>query len=193
MDTIILMGPIGVGKTTQAQLLSKELSAPVCTYDQVKYEYRKNIGFDPKMATEIHDSKGLYAMLCYMNEFKAKTLAPIIEDYPGHIIDLGGGAQCFDEPHQVEMARKAFEKIENVILLMPTNSVPESQEYLAHIREKYPINDYLIEHDTNEILAKKVVYTLGKAPEETMAEIICQISKPNKASQSTPKSGAAEL
>jgi hypothetical protein len=92
---------------------------------------------------------------------------------------LGGGAQCFDEPQQVKMAIKAFEKIENVILLMPSNSVSESQEYLAHIKEKYPINDYLIEHDTNEILAKKVVYTLGKAPEETTAEIIYLISKLN--------------
>jgi adenylate kinase family enzyme len=53
MTTIILIGPIGVGKTTQAQLLSKELNAPVCTYDQVKYKYRKNIGFDQKIAASI--------------------------------------------------------------------------------------------------------------------------------------------
>jgi len=177
-NTIILMGPIGVGKTTQAQLLSKELNAPVCTYDQVKHEYRKNVGFDQKVATAIHESEGLYAMLCYMNEFKARILAPIINDHPGHIIDLGGGAQCFDEPHQVEMARSAFEKIENVFLLMPSRSVSASQECLVHIKKKYPINDYLIEHDTNEILAKKIVYTLGKGPEETLFEIVSQISKP---------------
>jgi shikimate kinase len=193
METIILMGPIGVGKTTQAQLLSKELKAPVCTYDQVKYHYRKNVGFDETVADSIYESKGLYAMLCYMNEFKARTLAPIIEDYPGHIIDLGGGAQCFDEPHQVEMALKAFEKVENVFLLIPSKNVATSQKYLAHVLEKYPINDYLIEHDTNEILAKKIVYTLGKKPKDTTAEIISQLSKPNKASQPTPKSGAAEL
>ena len=187
------MGPIGVGKTTQAQLLSKELKVPVCTYDQVKHQYRKNAGFDEMAAESIYESKGLYAMLCYMNEFKARTLAPIIEDHPGHIIDLGGGAQCFDEPHQVEMAQKAFEKVENVFLLMPSKSVTTSQEYLAHVLEKYPINDYLIEHDTNEVLAKKVVYTSGKKPEDTTAEIISQISKPNKTSQPTLKSGAAEL
>lgn len=181
MDTIILMGPIGAGKTTQAQLLSIELNVPVCTYDKVKHDYRTKIGFDSKLASEIHDSKGLYAMLCYMNEFKAKTLPTIIEDYSGYIIDLGGGAQCFDEPHQVEIVKKAFEKIENVILLMPSSSVSESQAYLAHVREKFPINDYLIEHDTNNILAKKVVYTLGKTPEETSAEIITQLCKPNKA------------
>ena len=187
------MGAIGVGKTTQAQLLSNELNAPVCTYDQVKYQYRKNVGFDQNVATSIHESKGLYAMLCYMNEFKARILAPIIEDYPGHIIDLGGGAQCFDEPHQVEMARRAFERVENVFLLTPSKSVSASKEYLAHILEKHPINDYLIEHDTNEILAKQVIYTLGKKPEETTTEIISQINKPNKASQPTPKNGAAVL
>jgi shikimate kinase len=193
METIILMGPIGVGKTTQAQLLSKKLNRPVCTYDHVKYQYRKNEGYDQQVASSIHESKGFYAMLCYMNEFKAKILAPIIEDYHGYIIDLGGGAQSFDEAHQVEMARKAFNNVENVFLLMPSKSIAASQKYLAHILEEYPINDYLIEHDTNEILAKKVVYTLGKKPEETVTDIISQISKPNKASQPTPKSGEAEL
>lgn len=187
------MGPIGVGKTTQAKLLSIELNAPVCTYDQIKFQYRKSVGYDQEVATSIHESKGFYAMLCYMNEFKARILAPIINDHPGYIIDLGGGAQCFDEPHQVEMARKAFEKVENVFLLTPSKSVSDSQVCLAHLKVKYPINDYLIEHDSNEILAKEIVYTMGRRPEEIMTEIVSRIRKPNKSPRPTPKSGAAGL
>jgi len=189
MNTIVLMGPIGVGKTTQAKLLSKALDAPVCTYDEVKYQYRKNVGFEQEIAESIYENEGLYAMLCYMNEFKSKILGPIINDHPGHIIDLGGGAQCFDEPHQVELATKAFETIEDVFLLMPSESVTASQQLLSHLKEKYPINDYLIEHDTNEILAKKVVYTLRKNPQEVLNELICQINKPNKSLQPTGYAG----
>ena len=178
MNTIVLMGPIGVGKTTQAKLLSRALDAPVCTYDEVKYEYRKNVGFEQEVAKSINEREGFYAMLCYMNEFKAKILQPIINDHPGHIIDLGGGAQCFDETHQVKLALNAFEKIEDVFLLTPSESVVTSQNSLSHLKEKYPINDYLIEHDTNKILAKKVVYTLDKKPNKVLSEIISQLSKP---------------
>jgi shikimate kinase len=189
MNTIVLMGPIGVGKTTQAKLLSKALDAPVCTYDEVKYQYRKNIGFEEEIAESIYENQGLYAMLCYMNEFKSKILGPIVNDHPGHIIDLGGGAQCFDEPHQVELARKAFETIEDVFLLMPSESVTVSQQLLFHFKEKYPINDYLIEHDSNKILAKKVVYTLHKSPQEVLNELLSQTNKPNKSVQPTGCAG----
>jgi len=68
---------------------------------------------------------------------------------------------------------------------MPSESVTASQQLLSHLKEKYPINDYLIEHDTNEILAKKVVYTLRKNPQEVLNELISQINKPNKSLQPT--------
>ena len=89
MDTFILTGPIGVGKSTQAKLLSSELGMPVCVYDEVKDNYRYKIGLDREKAHAINAKEGIYAMLCYMNEFKAKILTPIIDDHPGHIIDLG--------------------------------------------------------------------------------------------------------
>jgi hypothetical protein len=33
------MGPIGAGKSTQAELLSQALGQPRCPYDEVKYKY----------------------------------------------------------------------------------------------------------------------------------------------------------
>ena len=76
MGTIVLMGPIGAGKSTQAELLSKKLGRPRCAYDDVKECYRTRIGFDPTATQTIHDKQGLYAMLCYMNEFKSQIWDP---------------------------------------------------------------------------------------------------------------------
>ena len=182
MDTILLIGPIGVGKSTQAELLSKELGKPRCSYDEVKYEYRKNIGYSDKMAQSIHDESGLYAMFSYMNEYKSIMLEHIISDHPGHIIDLGGGAQCFDEPHQVARAQKAFEKVSEIILLLPSQDLATNITVLPGLKQDYPINAYLIMHPTNELFASKTVYTLGKTPEETMHEIINLIAIPNLSS-----------
>lgn len=86
----------------------------------MKEHYRARIGFDRTAAQSIHDEQGLYAMLCYMNEFKSQILSSIIKDHPGHIIDLGGGTQCFDEPHQIERARAAFAAVAEIFLLLPS-------------------------------------------------------------------------
>jgi shikimate kinase len=177
METIVLMGPIGVGKSTQARLLSEALGQPRCAYDEVKACYRNKIGYEQKTAQSIHDAQGLYAMFAYMNEFKSQILGPIIEDHPGHIIDLGGGAQCFDEPHQVARARQVFDSIAEIFLLLPSPDLATNIASLPGMREDYPINAYLIMHPTNQLFAKKTVYTLGKTPAETMREIIDRVGK----------------
>ena len=63
METIILMGPIGVGKSTQAELLSQELGQRRCSYDEVKADYRNKIGYSVETAHAINDKHGLYAIL----------------------------------------------------------------------------------------------------------------------------------
>ena len=92
METIILTGPIGVGKSTQGKLLSNELGMPLCVYDEVKDKYRYKIGLSREKALSIDEEQGVYAMLRYMNGFKSKILQPIVDDHRGHIIDLGAGA-----------------------------------------------------------------------------------------------------
>jgi len=175
METIILMGPIGVGKTTQGKLLAEELGMPRVSYDDVKGEYWERLGLSRELAVSIENEKGIYAMLSYMNEFKAKTVTSIVNDYPGHVIDFGGGAQTFDEPHQVEMLSDVLEPVSNVFLLLPSNDLATNIKELPGLKENVPINAYLIMHETNELFSRKTVYTLGKTPDKIMHEIIGQI------------------
>ena len=172
METIILTGPIGVGKSTQAKLLSNELGQPLCVYDQVKDKYRYKIGLDREKALTINKEQGIYAMLCYMNEFKAKILGPIIDDHQGHVIDLGAGAHSFDEPHQIALAQQAFEGIKNILLLLPSKDLAANINTLPGIKEDYIVNTFLIMHPTNKLFANKTIYTQNKTPNETMREIV---------------------
>jgi len=179
-ETIVITGPIGVGKSTQAKLLSEKLRQPLCTYDKVKGNYREKAGLSRKKAEAINSEHGLYAMLVYMNEFKSKILEPIINDHPGHIIDLGGGAHSFDEPHQVERARRAFNLAKDIILLMPSKDLETNINALPGIKENFEINTFLIMHPTNELFATKKVYTLNKTPEEVLSEILHQLENDNE-------------
>ena len=175
MDTIVLIGPIGAGKSTQAKLLAERLGMPRCSYDEVKGEYWQQLGLSKEKAHSIEQAQGTYAMLTYMNEFKSKTVCAIIRDYPEHVIDFGGGAQTFDEPHQVEMLQQVFEPIKNIFLLLPSPDLETNIKSLPGLKENYPINAYLILHPTNELFAKKTVYTLGKTPGKVADEIIAQL------------------
>lgn len=177
MDTVILMGPIGAGKTTQSKLLAKKLDMPRCSYDEVKGKYWKKLGVNKETVDSIENEQGEYAMISYMNEFKSKTVESIIKDHPNHIIDLGGSAQTFDEPHQVEKVRSIFEPISNIFLLLPSTDLKTNINILPGLKENFPINAYLIIHPTNELLSKNTIYTLGKTPEETANEIISHINK----------------
>ena len=155
--------------------MAERLDRSLCSYDEIKGKYWDALGLSSEKAHSIEKEHGLYAMISYMNEFKSKTVCSIIEDHPGHIIDFGGGAQTFDVPHQVEMARRVFEPIESIFLLLPTPDLETNIKLLPALKENYPINAYLIMHPTNELFAKKIVYALGKSPEEITNEIISQI------------------
>ena len=175
LDTIVLIGPIGVGKSTQAKLLAEKLDMPRVSYDEVKGGYWKTLGLSKEKALSIEKEHGEYAMISYMNEYKSRTVCSIIEDYPGHVIDFGGGAQTFDEPHQVKMVYDVFEPISNIFLLLPSHDLTTNIKSLPGLKENYPINAYLIMHPTNELFAKKTVYTLEKTPLEICNEIIGQM------------------
>lgn len=171
-DVIILTGPIGVGKSTQAKLLGNALGQPVCVYDEVKDNYRYKIGLSKEKALAINAEQGVYAMLEYMNEYKSKILEPIINDHPGHIIDLGAGAHSFDEPHQVERARHAFETAKDILLLLPSNDLETNIKALPGIKENYVVNTFLMMHPTNELFSTKTIYTLNKTPDEVLQDIM---------------------
>lgn len=175
METIVLIGPIGVGKSTIANLLAERLCMPRCSYDEVKGKYWKDFGLRKEKAHAIEKAYGVYAMLSYMNEFKSKTVCAIIREHPGYIIDFGGGAQTFDEPHQIEMVKQVLEPIKNVLLLLPSPDLETNIKSLPGLKEDYPINAYLILHPTNELFATNTVYTLGKTPEKIADEIISRL------------------
>ena len=170
--SIVLTGPIGVGKSTQAKLLSKKLNLPVCDYDKIKGKYRRDIGLNEKKAQSIEHEKGVYALLQYINDFKSKILQQIINDHPNHIIDLGGGAHSFDEKNQIERAKKAFESVKDIILLIPSPDLETNINALPGIKENWEINTYLIMHPTNKLFATKTAYTFEKTPEEVLSEIL---------------------
>ena len=49
---IILIGPIGAGKSTLGRLLADRLEVPSVSMDQVRWDYYRAIGYDAAAAQE---------------------------------------------------------------------------------------------------------------------------------------------
>lgn len=174
--TITLIGPLGVGKSTIADLLSSDLGLPRCCYDDLKLGYLADSGFELAEAHRIRDADGLYAMCMYTNRFGIDVLERVIREHPGHVIDFGAGSYCFELPEEIDRAEKAFDPIANAILLLPSEDLGTNVLSLPGVRERRYMNTYFIMHPMNEALSKHTVYTGGKTPKQSVAEIVDLLS-----------------
>ena len=52
-STIILIGPLGAGKSTVGRLLADKLGLPQCSLDEVRWAYFEELGYDKEMASKI--------------------------------------------------------------------------------------------------------------------------------------------
>ena len=125
----------------------------------------------------------------------------VLADHHG-IIDFGASNSVYDDQDLFTRVANALAPYPNVILLLPSPDLDESVEILkkrlarmlteAGIEftdELFKLNQYFVEHPSNHKLAKLVIYTKQKTPEEICDEIVQKISV-NKIGHSGVKSNA---
>jgi hypothetical protein len=181
---IILIGPIGSGKSTQGQLLSEKLGIPRRPMDDLRWEYYKEIGYSEERQKELGAEGGFTAVYRYWKPFEIHAVERLLSetrDGPS-VIDFGAGHSVYEDEELLARAKAALEPFENVVLLLPS---PDLDESVRILRERTGITaeseggldfcEHFVKHPSNHALAKEVVYTEGKTPEETRDEIIGRI------------------
>lgn len=183
--TIILIGPLGAGKSTIGRLLAEKLSWPHCTVDDVRREYYAAVGYDEVHASEIARSdQGLQGVIRYSKPFECQMVQRILAEHQG-IIDFGASNSVYDDPELMAQVEHVLAPYPNVVLLLPSANVEESAAILKErlIRflneagktftgELFELNRYFIEHPANYRLAKLIIYTKDKTPDAICDEIL---------------------
>ncbi len=185
-STIILIGPIGAGKTTVGHILAEKLDLPLCSVDNVRWSYYEKVGYDKSLASKIAASdQGIGGVLRYSKPFEAQMVEMVLADYQHGIIDFGASNSVYDDEDLLIQVKNALAPYPNVILLLPSPDMDESVEILKNrltrmlaeagrpfTDELFELNRYFIQHPANRQLAKWVIYTKGKTPEDICDNIL---------------------
>jgi shikimate kinase len=183
--TIILIGPLGAGKTTVGHLLAERLDLPFCSVDHVRPAYYEKVGYDQTLASQIAASdQGIEGILGYSKPFEAQMVEKVLADHQG-IIDFGASNSVYDDEDLLARVERAFAPYPHVILLLPSPDADESVEILRNrltrmlseagkefTDELFELNRYFVKHPSNHRLARLVIYTGDKTPEQICDEIM---------------------
>jgi shikimate kinase len=176
-DVIIIIGPIRAGKSTLARLLAEKLQIPHCPMDMLRWDYYKEIGYDEELAKQINEKEEFLGLYRYWKPFEAHAVERILTENSNCVIDFGGGHSVYEDDELFARIQRILAPYENIVLVLPSPDLDESVRVLDErngsvVSKGFDFNEHFVKHHSNHDLAKIVVYTEGKSPEETCDEII---------------------
>jgi shikimate kinase len=165
---IILLGYMGVGKTSLSKKLSKKTGIPCFDLDDI-IEKSEN-----SSVAAIFKDRGEV----YFRKIEHRLFKDFIENKENFILSLGGGTPCYANNH-------LFLQNEDVISIYLKASIGNLSEKLKNNREKRPLIKDLTEDDLQEYIAKHLfdrsyyyqnsklsVVVDGKSKKEIVKEIL---------------------
>ena len=180
MPSIVLIGPAKAGKTSVAKILSEQTGLPRRSAAEVKFENYTGLGYDPRESERIWTEQGERASYEYMLPFYLQAVTDMLAEPGEAIYDLDSEFVAYDNAGLLDHLQAQLTPFEHVVLLLPTPMLEESikilrQREMANLESNNAVNDYFLEHPSNQTLAKKIVYTAGKTAEQTAEEVLAQL------------------
>lgn len=186
MRQIVLIGPIGVGKSSVARGLSKRTGQRNVPLDLIRWGYFFQMGFDFAEERRRVEEHGPLARFAYWKPFETYAAERVVVDFPDDIIDFGAGYTVQEDEALFARVQAALAPVPHVILLVPS---PDVEEALTILSERLPpdippehretdaqINRGFLTSPCNARLATATIYTGRRSLEEVCDEVLGLIS-----------------
>ncbi|MDZ7962806.1 MAG: shikimate kinase [Aulosira sp. DedQUE10] len=180
ISDIVLIGPIHTGKSTLGQLLAHKLGIPQCSMDDLRWDYYQEINYDEGLATHIREKEGFLGIYKYWKPFEAYAVERLLSEHSNCVFDFGGGHSVYEDDELFQRVQRVLNPYINVVLIFPSPDLEESIQILNErnggiVSHGLDFNEHFIKHHSNHDLAKSVIYTKDKSPEETRDEILKRV------------------
>jgi hypothetical protein len=131
MTTIIIIGPVGSGKSTVGKLLAAKLGIPQFPLDDLRWAYYAEVGYDANLADHIRKTQSFPALVEYWAQFNAHAVERILAEHHDCVIDFGAGHSIYDDAGDFKRVQQALAPYPHVILLLPSTDITESIQILT--------------------------------------------------------------
>ncbi len=119
-NEIVLVGPMGSGKTSVGRYLSEKLDIPLFSMDDIKWYFLLRNGYNPIRAKKILQEEGFARKMDYFYEhFGYNEVRQILQTFSNGIFDFGATHSYHNDPSNFDRIRRLLSSFENVFLLMP--------------------------------------------------------------------------
>ncbi|HRN69264.1 MAG TPA: shikimate kinase, partial [Promineifilum sp.] len=123
---IVLIGPVGAGKSTIGGILAARLGLPQVSMDDIRTDYYREIGYDEAYAGQLRAEKGFPALVAYWKPFEAYAVERMLADHRDCVFDLGAGHSVYEDTSLFARVGEALMPFRNVILLLPDPDIETS-------------------------------------------------------------------
>ncbi|HPJ02420.1 MAG TPA: shikimate kinase [Candidatus Limiplasma sp.] len=182
-ESIAIIGPMGVGKTTVSRKIAQALGLHYIDVDELRWDYfSQQPDFDHQVTKTLYESGNAAGAFQYMKPFEAGYVEAIVEKYSAAVLDFGAGYTVYTDQALFGRVQACFKPFGHVVFLRYSPDPKESLEALQHRHAEAPaelfkmLNREFIESPCNGILATCIVDTKDKTADEVAKEVIKRVS-----------------
>ena len=166
-NEIVLIGPMGVGKSSVSKKISEKLNKSHISIDEVRFKYYEEIGYDKITEECLKKEKGfMKGVYLYRKPYNLYAIKKILSEFSNCVFDFGSMHSVYEDEKMFQEAKEALTDFANVFLLLPSQNKEESIKILSEIytpkaEDNPEMIDFIrhtIEHHSNYDLAKHIIY-----------------------------------
>ncbi len=173
-QTIILTGPVGVGKTTVGRLTAELLNMPFVDLDEQRERLYSQTDYSDEKAELQYALHGIEGWYRYQKPYELYSVARILEESAGALIAFGAGQGVYETTEQRKVFRTLVAPVRHSFLLLPYPGLTESLDFLSQRVEdenEQLLNQILLPQILEQPFAAHTVYVAGKAAQQVADEI----------------------